>query len=131
MKELKFRIWDKEEKTFVVDIFYELQDWIISYIMARNDENSLYFQKHYELMQYTGLKDIYGKEIYEGDIVKFVCEITDPYEIGDLYEIESIEQFFSLRFYDSITLNLDQLGFEIIGNIYENPSLLEKLNEGT
>ncbi len=78
------------------------------------------------LMEYTGMKDKNGKEIYEGDIVKLFID-GDPY----LYEIiwEEEHQRFGLVEADgtiehdswAYTSNND---FEVIGNIYENPNLL-------
>lgn len=82
------------------------------------------------LMQYTGLKDRYGKEIYEGDILKGFSEMTPVYKIlwnetsprlygkisESFYEWGSLERFFEIApRYGEI---------EVIGNIYENPELL-------
>jgi len=76
-------------------------------------------------MQYTGLKDKNGKEIYEGDI------ISDHVGIG---EVEYVERHAAFRvnyhdgqakwFYDYF-LQGERESIEWIGNIYENPELLE------
>src|SRR5699024_4922062 len=75
-------------------------------------------------MQYTGLKDIKNKEIYEGDIVSYY-----PFksEVGKVYYDEAETTYFIEPFdedgeYEVLGL---QCGVEIIGNIYENPELLE------
>ena len=62
-REIKFRVWDKEksEMFFVEDIYWAEVDESITNINGWNNENPL--------MQFTGLKDKNGKEIYEGDIV--------------------------------------------------------------
>lgn len=77
------------------------------------------------LMQYTGLKDKNGKEIYEGDVVKdYYCEyVDDKYTVGFsdglFYPLVQVEQG-----YNCID-KYDKNRFEVIGNIYENPELLK------
>ena len=90
-----------------------------------------------ELMQYTGLKDKNGKEIYEGDIVKVKLYKGEEEE----YFLGKVEYFGSNFIVDSdnnsdyYVYDLDGFGIdfkynledcEVIGNIYENPELLEK-----
>lgn len=79
------------------------------------------------LMQYTGLKDKNGKEIYEGDIVKLIADSCR----GDKFKpfIAGYVSFRSGSFY--ITDNAvsrfrwEDYIVEVIGNIYENPELLD------
>ena len=125
MREIKFRAWSKEEGMINV---------------ARLDiaDGSLYKRlitgKAYDywndviLMQYTGLKDKNGTEIYEGDIVKYANELENG-----IFEVK----YGSCRFYGlwieatfmDITTDLFYLGcsneLEVIGNVYQNPELLE------
>lgn len=77
-----------------------------------------------ELMQSTGLKDKNGKEIFEGDIVKMAKDVySEPtyYEIvrhrGGAYRLESKQH--------GCELWLRHTDCEIVGNVYENPELLE------
>lgn len=75
------------------------------------------------LMQFTGLKDKNGKEIYEGDIVK--CQIGHADDgKKQRYEIEEVS---GMRWSTpNMTAGLDGiLQIEIIGNIYENPDLIK------
>ncbi len=74
----------------------------------------------WHVMQYTGLKDKHGKEIYEGDIV------TLSYDTNALGTIEWAEEHggFSIDWGSEVVYTLDVVGLKIIGNIYENPELL-------
>ncbi|KHO13109.1 hypothetical protein OA78_0855 [Latilactobacillus curvatus] len=73
------------------------------------------FTNEVELMQYTGLKDMNGVEIYEGDILQ------DPDDEGFCYEVEYDYGRFSCGDNDLI----DCLGCNVVGNRFDNPELLE------
>lgn len=82
------------------------------------------------LMQYVGLKDKNGKEIYEGDIVKFRFK-DDREEFPDLIGyIEYQTTFTAFRIMSnqgSFKIDITEIKFiEVIGNIYKNPELLEE-----
>ena len=74
------------------------------------------------IMQYTGLKDGEGKDIYEGDIVKFLHKEERILNIGEIsFEDGSfIVKEKTGAFYMNAPFNI----LEVIGNIYENPELL-------
>lgn len=103
-REIKFRAWDKNMKAMVY-IWTDLR------ILVRVDSPV-------ELMQYTGLKDKNDKEIYEGDIVKvegFILKVV-WYELAACF-----------RYLDDAHNLLSPLNYddpEIIGNIYDNPELI-------
>ena len=112
MKEIKFRAWNGKEMS-------QPQHLYSSFWHKREKEIK-------ELMQYTGLKDKNGKEIYERDIVKttsgFIGEILfyDGAFMGNFNPISEIIEGFE------VVLNLKEVRnrrMEIIGNIYENPEL--------
>ena len=112
MREIKFRAWDKENKE-MVDLDFVGEDVIkISNGEWENKENFI-------VMQHLWAFDLNGNYVYEGDIVEYRPNeywiVTERYfEIG----IESLDGYF-MMFQES------GLDFEVVGNIYENPELLE------
>lgn len=136
MRDIKFRFYFKDEKFMSEPItLQELlhNDWI----EFENNEQTIslplkdfrfFYNKNenYKIMQYTGLKDKNGKEIYEGDIVKVFT--SEKWRIGIvIYEHSG--------FTIDVTKNKDlEYGrtsiienlIEKIGNIYDNPELLEE-----
>ena len=122
MREIKFRAWDKATKKMWYSStnggYGSLIPFFETVEAAIEDDSAI-------LMQYTGLKDKNGKEIYEGDIVK----------IKDLCD-NDVDAFVGYVSYDNASFYINQQGVshyrwidyvvEIIGNIYENPELLTK-----
>ena len=129
MREIKFRAWDKTDKEM-------FQVSLINFELGNVSSNGFYSRKFKRikkpnciLMQYTGLKDKNGKEIYEGDVV-INNAITRPAKV----HYQQSECRFGKLYKDGLTISLNELseGFksiEIIGNIHENHELLEKVNE--
>lgn len=86
-----------------------------------------------KVMQFTGLKDLKGKEIYEGDIVKVHEDYLDDTnleadKIGVVeFDLDEIAYTFA-GFFQAALYN-EKIHFEIIGNIFENPELLDKVKQ--
>jgi uncharacterized phage protein (TIGR01671 family) len=127
MREIKFRAWDKRKRIMVYRNENESADyWDGVYGTEVELINSILNDSSYEFMQYTGLKDINGKEIYEGDIVEtdlgkgIVVFDSAAFLIRNLEDDEyyGFDDFFSL--YEGGCYLV-----EVIGNIYEHPHLLE------
>ncbi len=135
MREIKFRAWDKGEKYYktwedLVSIVYN-ERWFLDN-EDKNYINCLFTDPDYTLEQYTGLKDKNGKEIYDGDVCR--CLVYDKYHKkhlvrGDI-KIEEVETVINNIYDDSwpcVSLACVELhSIEIIGNIHQNPELLER-----
>lgn len=130
MRDIKFRgkceigedvIWvygDLLQPTDLLDI-YEISD-------CDSIDGSRYEVDRNTIGQYTGLKDKNGKEIYEGDIIQY-----EDIQKGVVEYSEQYAQFI-LKETGNIADEYEALGefnikvFKVIGNIYDNPELLEK-----
>ena len=71
--------------------------------------------------QYTGIKDKYGKEIYEGDIVEF--------DDSEIYYVSFSNGTFTLEPHKMCICNENVSNLRVIGNIYENPELVEAMRD--
>ena len=118
MREIKFRAWDKIDNTMIKDIL----ETPSRYSFATGPDPFKFFldQPLFCVMQYTGLKDKNGVEIYEGDVLT-----DEKYVVACYYEGSE----FILKNHNTFAVNLAtaiENDFEIIGNIYENPELVDK-----
>ena len=125
MREKKFRAWEKDKKEM---FYFGLNCLDISIMTDKWGESPQ--DKGFEIMQFTGLKDKNGKEIYESDYV-FIEDfyIGDKIQIGGKCEVKWNEDGFSLFIEDEYICGLwdavNNYSGEVIGNIYENPELLK------
>jgi len=119
---IKFRAWDKKYKEFIgEDQFYIYPNGIIT----AWDEDGERFLEDVILMQYTGLKDKNGKEIYEGDILKWGNTVSFVVWCLDSWRFNSYMEQGTSNLYDYVNTTTKKEIAEVIGNIYENPELLK------
>lgn len=125
MREIKFRAWDKKKKEWIATQVYIEIDIGIPWWFDDSDE-VIEEAENIILVQYTGLKDKDGKKIYEGDIIE--CDFLGRREKGVIrFERDGWEWKFSssLKVTSGLLFVKENYNPKIIGNIHENPKLLE------
>jgi uncharacterized phage protein (TIGR01671 family) len=124
MRTNKFRAWDK---------IHNKMSNSFTLLSAINQDQAFVNPENFDYVQYTGLKDKNGVEIYEG----YICEITGV-NYRYMFEIVWDEQVAGFSF-EQVMYGLSDMEFmpdyldwveklyriQVIGNIYENPELLE------
>lgn len=130
-REIKFRVWQNEwkkmykvrsihfnDKGDIIGLHYKLTSGRIGAAVCIDTYLEI---DSVVLMQYTGLHDKNGKEIYEGDIVKFD---------NTLMTVEWVDEEAGFTLHQKVYEEYHNVNSrcEIIGNIYENPELLTKEN---
>ena len=131
MREYKFRCWDTENKEMLKVQELDFEDTFYGgRLSIRTDKYNDYFDmEDMVLMQYTGLKDKNAKEIYEGDIVSFNLKSDNEGQLNITGYIEYQTTFSGYRIMSlkgSFALDYNIKDIEVIGNIYDNKSLLEE-----
>jgi len=130
MREIRFRAWDKtEQNMFRVDqITFNKNTTLTDYPHILDEHNDVHDLETTVLLQFTGLHDKNGKEIYEGDIVhghwydkSRVATII--FENGSFW-IKGSDMIGNTEGFQFL-LGSIYGGIEVIGNIYENPELLK------
>jgi uncharacterized phage protein (TIGR01671 family) len=137
-REIKFRAWDRVEKEMVQ---VNILNWLYPSGLEVNNSN---VSLPYTLMQYTGLKDKNGVEVYEGDLLciktkAWNCEKEKDYWKNEIVWIKCDDLTYTKAYFDLSAKEKWDNGWsyedwddkweneeniEVIGNIYENPKLI-------
>ena len=127
---IKFRAWDQRFSEFVKDFFVsedgkiykKTKDTGYGFAISRETSDKII------LMQSTGLRDLNGIEIFEGDIVRIFDSLyTVFYNIKEgSYQLEPHDDRWVIDYMSNFS---SEESFEIVGNIYENKDILEDANE--
>lgn len=116
MREIKFRAWAKEEHEMIQANTLAFEEYAPLGCLLNDGDDLI-------IMQYTGLKDKNGKEIYEGDIIKLPEDGEEK-----IYYIKYSQNRLGFTLNNGCGFAL-AYGIEVIGNIYENSELLEGNHE--
>lgn len=117
-REIKFRAWDKEDENMTswesinLDFEYSLEQFLE--------------MDRFVMMQFTGLRDKNGKEIYEGDILGKTSETSGlSYRYTVEWDSENARFMARGKHFQELVSDSLERGCKVIGNIYESPELLE------
>ena len=131
MREIKFRAWNKETDKMMYpddsDSYFELTDAGLNVLDLTQEPDNLGFS-HFDvdIQQYTGLKDKNGVEIYEGDVLS--GWIQSHWHSGEDKFEEVVKYDEKTASYNFPAIEVRHGDLRVIGNIYENPELLEVQN---
>ena len=128
-REIKFRAWDKTKKKW-----FEGEWGILINSKIIDGKFDIDLNKRFILMQYTGLKDTNKNDIYAGDILQYISSINKQKEIAEVFWNNKYSSFevrgdIASCYNKNLGVFINRLSnkprWEVIGNIYENPNLLE------
>jgi uncharacterized phage protein (TIGR01671 family) len=131
MREIKFRAYDKKYKDFSEEPFFRLLIAKDGQVYNTEEDHWYKPEERYVIQFYTGLKDKQDNEVYDGDLLRddeAHYRVFWNYEAA-AWDLERLEDGSNMIGFDCYTRSIvaDIIGdSKLIGNIYENPNLIEK-----
>lgn len=126
MTNLKFRAFSHIYKRMFEVTHLDFRDTLTGYVTFEGNEgdvwDAVFDGKDFTLMQWTGLTDKNGQDIYEGDIVRYCQYLFNSDTIPIKHKV--IEWIGHSAQFNVFETAAGQTGHEVIGNIYENPELV-------
>lgn len=119
MREIKFRAWDEGDSRMITN--FDESEIKNGVLLATQYDYNGDSRNNIILMQYTGLKDKNGKEIYEGDIM-YVAGTGNMVVIFRNGSFVLDNKLYCFYFHEDMESDIEN----VIGNIYENPELLKE-----
>lgn len=125
-RKIKFRVWFVDDRRFVKSIYHDHAECYIfinsmfgnPVILSQYGNEIELNETQYIVQQYTGLNDINGKEIYEGDIIRGLFDFGPAGFKEEILVVDwDNERGYQWNYWDLSTI-------EVIGNVFENPELL-------
>lgn len=144
MREIKFRVWDPVQHKMLKPSYLEFIDGNAYWVEAGEDDSQNdgpidspvtrpVVKVGMLLEQYTGVNDTNGREIYEGDIIRFQLFATAQGIVGDIRY--NSRYGYCVFFYNGVKTMwrqeywTDYKALQVVGNIHEDPELLEGDND--
>lgn len=136
-RDIKFRVWHKQNKVMMwlkqIVWFPDREERILAYSFDQREPDFVGSLCHLEMMEYTGINDKNGKEIFEGDIVfdgfvyKTVVQYQGSWQLKRDYSGLDDGEPYEGTFYTPLWMWIEKINtIEVVGNIHENPELLKK-----
>ena len=123
---MKYKLWRKDKNKWEKDNWVILPNGDLMWIEYRYLVSGVYMKNHI-LVKSTGINDIEGKEIYEGDIIKYWDNFDERYKLA----IIKFDKGSFIMTNDRINWNIGATNkddkIKIVGNIYENEDLLKEM----
>ena len=124
---MKYKLWCKDRNEWEKDDWVILPNGNLMWVEYGNLVGGVYMKNHI-LVKSTGIKDIEGKEIYEGDIIEYWDNFDEDYKLA----IIKFDKGSFIMINDTINWNIGAINKDdkvrIVGNIYENEDLLKLMH---